>query len=496
MNSHVARADRTTANGSRNSGVHRNLIAGEWVEGEATVHNINPSDTNDIIGEYAQAGERQVADACAAAAAAFPRWSGQTAQHRADILDAIGTRILERHEALGTLLAREEGKPVREAVGEAKRAGHIFKFFAGETLRLGGEVMPRLRPGVSVGADRIPIGPVGLITPWNFPLAIPAWKIAPALAYGCTVVFKPANLVPACAHALAEIFHDAGLDGGEFNLVMGRGSSVGDGIANAPEIAGVSFTGSTEVGHGVARACMARNARVQLEMGGKNPIVILDDADLERSVEAAVVGAFFQTGQRCTASSRIIVTEGIHDRFVEALVKRVGELKIDSALLPDTDVGPAVDERQYRQDLDYIELGRSEATLACGGNMLERSTPGFYLEPTLFVDTHNDMRINREEMFGPIAGVIRAADYEEALQIANDTPYGLAAAICTNDARRMNDFRRRAAVGMVMCNMPTAGLDYHVPFGGVKASSYGTREQGTYAREFYTTVKTWYSYEG
>lgn len=496
MNSHVARADRTTANGSRNSGVHRNLIAGEWVEGEATVRNINPSDTNDIIGEYAQAGERQVADACAAAAAAFPRWSGQTAQHRADILDAIGTRILERHEALGTLLAREEGKPVREAVGEAKRAGHIFKFFAGEALRLGGEVMPRLRPGVSVGADRIPIGPVGLITPWNFPLAIPAWKIAPALAYGCTVVFKPANLVPACAHALAEIFHDAGLDGGEFNLVMGRGSSVGDGIANAPEIAGVSFTGSTEVGHGVARACMARNARVQLEMGGKNPIVILDDADLERSVEAAVVGAFFQTGQRCTASSRIIVTEGIHDRFVEALVKRVGELRIDSALLPDTDVGPAVDERQYRQDLDYIELGRSEATLACGGNTLERSTPGFYLEPTLFVDTHNDMRINREEMFGPIAGVIRAADYEEALQIANDTPYGLAAAICTNDARRMNDFRRRAAVGMVMCNMPTAGLDYHVPFGGVKASSYGTREQGTYAREFYTTVKTWYSYEG
>ncbi len=496
MSSNVSRTAHGADTGSCVSGVHRNLVAGEWIEGEATVRNVNPSDTNDVIGEYAQADERQAATACAAAVEAFPRWSGQTAQYRSDILDAIGTRILERHEALGTLLAREEGKPVREAVGEVKRAGHIFKFFAGEALRLGGEVMPRLRPGVSVGADRIPIGAVGLITPWNFPLAIPAWKIAPALACGCTVVFKPANLVPGCAHALAEILHDAGLDGGEFNLVMGRGPSVGDAIANAEGMAGVSFTGSTEVGHGVARACMARNARIQLEMGGKNPIVVLDDADLERAVDASVIGAFFQTGQRCTASSRIIVTEGIHDRFVDALIKRLGELKIDSALLPDTDIGPAVDERQYRQDLEYIELGRKEATLVCGGNPLERSTPGYYLEPALFIDTHNDMRINREEMFGPIACVIRATDYEHALRIANDTPYGLAAAICTNDARCMNDFRRRAAVGMVMCNMPTAGLDYHVPFGGVKASSYGTREQGTYAREFYTTVKTWYSYEG
>lgn len=496
MNTHVAGVRRAADSGSRKGAVHLNLIAGNWVEGEATVRNVNPSDTNDIVGEYAQASEEQVTAACAAAGEAFPHWSGQTAQYRADILDAIGARILEQRDALGELLAREEGKPVREATGEATRAGHIFKFFAGEALRLGGEVMPQLRAGVSVGADRTPIGPVGLITPWNFPLAIPAWKIAPALAYGCTVVFKPANLVPACAHALAEIFHEAGLDGGEFNLVMGRGSSVGDGIANAPEIAGVSFTGSTEVGHGVAKACMRRNARVQLEMGGKNPIVVLDDADLERAVESATVGAFFQTGQRCTASSRIIVTEGVHDRFVEMLVARLGQLKIDSALLQDTDIGPAVDERQYQQDLDYIEIGKSEAKLAFGGNVLTRSTPGFYVEPTLFVDTHNDMRINREEMFGPIATVIRAADYEEALQIANDTPYGLAAAICTRDARRMNDFRRRAAVGMVMCNMPTAGLDYHVPFGGVKASSYGTREQGTYAREFYTTVKTWYSHDG
>lgn len=496
MNSRTAHATRAPENGSRQGNVHRNLIAGEWVEGEATVRNVNPSDTNDVIGEYAQAGESQVASACAAAKEAFPRWSGQTAQYRADILDAIGTRILEQREPLGELLAREEGKPIREATGEAMRAGHIFKFFAGEALRIGGEVMPQLRPGVSVGADRIPIGPVGLITPWNFPLAIPAWKTAPALACGCTVVLKPANLVPGCAHALAEIFHDAGLDGGEFNLVMGRGSSAGNAIANAPGIAGVSFTGSTEVGHGVAQACVKRNARVQLEMGGKNPIVVLDDADLERAVEAATIGAFFQTGQRCTASSRIIVTEGVHDRFVDMLVERLGQLKIDSALLQDTDIGPAVDERQYQQDLDYIEVGKSEARLACGGNALTRSTPGFYVEPTLFVDTHNDMRINREEMFGPIAAVIRAADYEEALQIANDTPYGLAAAICTNDARRMNDFRRRAAVGMVMCNMPTAGLDYHVPFGGVKASSYGTREQGSYAREFYTTVKTWYSHEG
>ncbi len=491
----AARAGKKT-DASRSGSVHRNLIGGEWVEGESAVENINPSDTNDVIGTYAQASREQVADACRAAADAFPKWSGQTAQYRADILDAIGRRILEQKDELGELLAREEGKPVREAVGEAARAGHIFKFFAGEAIRLGGEVMPQLRPGISVGADRIPIGPVGMITPWNFPIAIPAWKMAPALAYGCTVVLKPANLVPGCAHALMEIFHECGLSNGEVNLLMGRGSTVGDGIANAKEIAGVSFTGSTEVGNGVARACVDRGARIQLEMGGKNPIVVLDDAELDRAVEAAVVGAFFQTGQRCTASSRMIVTDGIHDRFIDAVCKRLERLKVDSALLPDTDIGPAVDNNQYQQDLDYIELGRKEAKIAWGGRALERKTPGYYVEPTLFIDTHNDMRINREEMFGPIATVIRVGDYEEALQVANDTPYGLAASICTTDGRRMNDFRRRAAVGMVMCNLPTAGLDYHAPFGGVKASSYGTREQGTYAREFYTTVKTWYSWDG
>ncbi|WP_217987769.1 aldehyde dehydrogenase family protein [Halomonas salipaludis] len=481
---------------SFSNGAYNNFIGGEWVEGCNYIENINPSNTNDVIGVYSQASRDQVHDACKSAEAEFSVWSRQTAQYRANILDEIGQRILEKKEELGTLLAREEGKPIREAIGEAERAGHIFKFFAGEAIRLGGEVMSSLRTGISVGADRVPIGPVGIITPWNFPIAIPAWKIAPSLAYGCTVVFKPANLVPACAHALTEIFSKCGLNNGEFNLVMGNGSTVGETITSAREISGVSFTGSTDVGKSVSSSCVAHGARFQLEMGGKNPIVVLDDANIERAAEAAIIGAFFQTGQRCTASSRMIVTDGIHDKFIGVVKSKLDDLRIDSALLHDTDIGPAVDSRQYQQDLSYIEVGLSEAKLAWGGKCLERATPDFYIEPALFVETSNEMKINQEEVFGPIASVIRVSNYEEALHVANDTPYGLASSIFTENAKIMNDFRRRSEVGMVMCNLPTAGLDYHAPFGGVKASSYGAREQGTYAREFYTTVKTWYSYDG
>lgn len=475
-------------------GLHRNLIGGEWVGGGDAIDNINPSDTTDNIGSYAQASAAEVDTAISAAATAYRSWSARTAQERADVLDAAGTELLARQEELGTLLAREEGKPLGEAIGEAARTGRTFKYYAGEAIRLGGETLARMRPGIQVGADRVPIGPVGLITPWNFPLAIPGWKIAPALAYGCTVVFKPANLVPGSAHALAEILWRAGLDGGEFNLVMGRGSEVGDRIANASALAGVSFTGSTGTGARVGQACMQRGARVQLEMGGKNPIIVLDDADIEQAVKAATIGAFFQTGQRCTASSRIIVTDAIHDRFVDAMVAHLGTLRVDHALSHDTHIGPAVDQGQYEQDVEYIRIGREEgAEIAFGGGVLERETPGYFVSPTLFTGTRNDMRINREEMFGPIAGVIRANDYEEALAIANDTQYGLAASLCTRNASYMEDFRRRAEAGLVMFNLPTAGLDYHAPFGGTKASSYGTREQGTYAREFYTTVKTWYA---
>jgi len=473
-----------------------NLIGGEWVEGPSSTPKYSPSDTDDLVGEYAQASREQAEEAVAAAAHAFPAWSGATAQQRCDALDAIGSEILSRKQELGALLAREEGKAVSEAVGEAARAGYIFKFFAGEALRTGGEKYPSLRPGIRVDAEREPIGPVGLITPWNFPLAIPAWKIAPALAYGCSVVFKPASPVPACAVALAGIVQRAEIPEGAFNLVMGRGSVVGRVLAESESIAGVSFTGSCETGAEIAKSCAAHHARVQLEMGGKNPMLVLDDADLGIAVDATVKGAFFQTGQRCTASSRIIVTEGVHDRFVEALIERTSRLRVGHALDPETEIGPAVDAAQLQQDLDYIALGREEgANLAFGGRRLERDTPGYYIEPALFTESTNDMRINREEMFGPIAAVIRVRDYEEGVAVANDTPYGLAAGICTTSARLAADFRRRSSTGLVMVNLPTAGLDYHVPFGGTKASSYGPREQGTVAREFFTNWKTCYSYD-
>lgn len=476
------------------SGLHRLYIGGEWVEGAGVTRNINPSNLDDVIGAYAQADAELTGRAIAAARAAFPDWSRTTPQQRADILERVAGEILERREELGRLLSREEGKTLVEGVGEVTRAGQIFRFFAGEALRIPGERVESVRPGIRVDVVREPVGVVGLITPWNFPIAIPAWKIAPALAYGNCVVFKPADLVPGSAWALAEILSRAGLPDGAFNLVMGRGSVVGEAIVASPDVDAVSFTGSVEVGRRIAAACGAAMKRVQLEMGGKNPLVVLDDADLDNAVFCAVQGAFYSTGQRCTASSRLVVTEGIHDRFVEALVEATRSLVVDDALKQGTQIGPVVDEKQLEQDLRYLEIGRSEgARLVCGGERLQRETPGYYLSPALFVDTHNDMRINREEIFGPIASVIRVRDYEEALAVANDTVFGLSSGICTRSLKYAEHFKRHSQAGMAMVNLPTAGVDYHVPFGGRKGSSYGPREQGRYAVEFYTTVKTAYT---
>ena len=474
--------------------MHKNFIAGEWVAGAQTSPNINPSDTRDVIGEYAQASAQQVSDAIAAAHAAFPAWAAATPQQRADVLDSAGSEILARRNELGDLLAREEGKTLAEGVGEVVRAGQIFKFFGGEALRLGGEWLPSVRPGVGVEITREPLGVVGLITPWNFPIAIPAWKIAPALAYGNCVVFKPADAVPGSAWALSEILSRCGLPAGVFNLTMGRGAQIGSVLLEDPRVVAVSFTGSVATGQRVAQACVARGAKFQLEMGGKNPMVVLDDADLGVAVNCAVQSAFFSTGQRCTAASRIIVTEGIHDRFVAAMVERMKALKIDDARKPGTDIGPVVDERQLAQDLQYIDIGRGEgATLAAGGERLQRETPGHYLAPALFTDTHNAMRINREEIFGPVATVVRVKDYDEALATANDTAFGLSSGIVTTSLKQATHYKRHAQAGMVMVNLPTAGVDYHVPFGGRKGSSYGPREQGRYAAEFYTAVKTAYT---
>ncbi len=471
----------------------RNFIAGEWVSTDEVTKNINPSNTEEVIGTFPRASAKDAEKAIAAAKAAFHDWSRSGIQQRHDILKKIGDEILARKDELGRLLSREEGKTLPEGIGETVRAGQIFHFFAGECVRLAGEKLPSVRPGLEVEITREPVGVVGIITPWNFPIAIPAWKIAPALAYGNTVVFKPADLVPACAHALAEIIVNAGVPEGVFNLVMGRGSVVGEAILNSPDIAAVTFTGSVATGRKVAEACAASMKKYQLEMGGKNPMVILDDADLKTAVETSVNGAFFSTGQRCTASSRLIVQEGIHDRFVDAVTERLKGLVVDDAIKDGTHIGPVVDQNQLDQDLSYVKIGRDEgAELATGGELLNRGTPGFYLSPALFTGVDNSMRIAREEIFGPVAGVIRVKDYEEALSVANDTDFGLASGICTTSLKYASHFKRNSEAGMVMVNLPTAGVDYHTPFGGRKASSYGAREQGRYAVEFYTTVKTSY----
>ena len=447
-----------------------------------------------MVGRYARASKADAERAIAAAKAAFPAWSRSGIQQRHDILKKASDEILARKEELGRLLSREEGKMLAEGIGEATRAGQIFAFFAGETLRIAGELLPSVRPGIEVAIEREPVGVVGLITPWNFPIAIPAWKIAPALAFGNTVVFKPADLVPGCGWALVDILQRAGLPKGVLNLVMGKGSVVGQAILDSPDVAAISFTGSVETGKRVAKASAEHLRKFQLEMGGKNPLVVLDDADLKTAVEVAANGAFFSTGQRCTASSRLVVTEGIHDRFVGALVDRIKALNVDDAVKEGTHIGPVVDKTQLEQDEKYIGIGRDEgATLAWGGERLNRATPGFYLQPALFTETKPDMRINREEIFGPVASVIRVKDYDEALAVANDTPFGLSSGICTTSLKYATHFRRNSEAGMVMVNLPTAGVDYHVPFGGRKGSSYGSREQGRYAVEFYTTVKTTYT---
>ena len=470
-----------------------NYIGGQWVGASRTVANINPSDTSDVIGDYSQADDAQVSAALEAAESGFAAWSGSGVQQRFDVLDAIGTQILARKEELGTILSREEGKTLPEGIGEAARAGQIFKFYAGEVLRLTGEILPSTRPGIDVEICREPLGVIGVITPWNFPIAIPAWKIAPALAYGNSVIFKPASLAPGSAWALSEIISRAGLPDGAFQLLMGSGGTVGKALLDDSRVRGVSFTGSVGTGGLVASSMSARGAKFQLEMGGKNPLVVLDDADFDTAISCAVNGAFFSTGQRCTASSRLIVEAGIYDRFTEAMIEATGKLCVGNALDAETQIGPVVDQSQLDQNTDYLEIGKKEgANLAVGGERLSLSTDGFYMSPALFIDTDNAMRINREEIFGPVATIIKADDVDHAVEIANDTPFGLSAGICTQSLASATHFKRRSQAGMVMINLPTAGVDYHVPFGGTKGSSYGSREQGKYAAEFYTTVKTTY----
>jgi len=476
--------------------IFKNLIAGEWV-GDAGSENINPSNTADVIGVYAQGNAEDAKRAIAAAKAALPAWSRSGLLERHGVLSKAAHEIMARKDELGRLLSREEGKTLPEGIGEVIRASQLFEFFAGEALRLNGETIPSTRPGVGVEITREAVGVVGIITPWNFPIAIPTWKIAPALVHGNTVVIKPADLVPASTWAIVDILHRAGLPAGVLNLVMGRGSVVGQTMLESPDIDAITFTGSVNTGKRVAEASVKLMRKFQLELGGKNPTVVLDDADLKVAVESVANSAFFSTGQRCTASSRIIVTEGIHDKFVAALSERVRNLKVDDALKAGTDIGPVVDASQLKQDTDYIEIGKQEgAKLAVGGELVERETKGFYLQPTIFTEATNQMRISREEIFGPVASIIRVKDYDEALATANDTEFGLSAGIVTTSLKYATHFKRNVEAGMVMVNVPTAGVDPHVPFGGRKASSYGPKEQGTYAKDFFTQLKIAYTAAG
>ncbi|WP_414157467.1 aldehyde dehydrogenase family protein [Pseudomonas sp. BNK-15] len=474
--------------------MHKNLIAGQWYTGSGVRGNVNPSDLDDTVGLYAQASRDDTLVAIAAAQQAQPRWAACTPQQRADALDFIGSELLARREELGHLLSREEGKVRSEGIAEVTRAGQIFKYFAGEALRIRGEHLASTRPGIEVDIRRQPVGVVGIITPWNFPMAIPAWKIAPALAYGNSVLFKPADLVPGSAWALGEIISRAGLPDGTFNLLMGRGSVVGQALLENPLVNAISFTGSVDTGRLLMQTAGARFAKLQLEMGGKNPLLVMADADLDQAVQCAIQGAYYSTGQRCTASSRLIVEKAIYPAFTAALVEHLNHLRIGHALHADSQIGPVAEAAQLEQNLEYVATGRQEgARLIFGGERLQRDTAGHFMSPALFVDASAEMRIAREEIFGPVACVIPADNYEHALALANDSPFGLSAGICTTSLKHASHFKQHMQSGMVMVNTPTAGVDYHVPFGGCKGSSHGPREQGSYAAEFFTTVKTAYT---
>jgi aldehyde dehydrogenase (NAD+) len=470
-----------------------NYINGQWISGESTIPNINPSDTRETIGEFAQASVNQVEEAIDSAADAQKIWETSGLERRYNVLMSIGTALMDRSVELGELLCREEGKTLPEGKGEVYRAGQFFTYYAAEVLRQMGDICDSVRPGVEVQVTREPLGVVGIITPWNFPTALPCWKIAPAIAYGNGVVWKPANLTPASAAALMEIIADQDLPAGLVNMVLGAGRTVGEAIISSRGIDAITFTGSLATGKRIAMAAAENLTKVQMEMGSKNPLVVLDDADMDTAVACAIGGAFGSTGQKCTASSRIIVTEGIHDQFIEAVQAGMEKLVVGHALDTKSTIGPAVDGNQLEQNQRYLEIGKSEgAELLCGGEKLELKTPGHYMKPALFINGSNDMQINRDEVFGPITCVIKAGDSDEALSLANDTEFGLTSSVITESLSKASHFKKHAKTGCVMVNLPTSGTDYHVPFGGRKNSSFGSREQGSYAAEFYTQVKTTY----
>ncbi|WP_306150281.1 MULTISPECIES: aldehyde dehydrogenase family protein [unclassified Roseibium] len=470
-----------------------NFIAGAWVAGESEIENRNPSDLSDLVGIFTQASQGDLEAALAQAKQAQREWVAYGLERKQAVLMNIGNELMARAEELGTLLSREEGKPLAEGKGEVYRAGQFFTYYAAECLRQIGENADSVRAGVEIDVRREPVGVVAVISPWNFPTATASWKIAPALCYGNAVVWKPANVTPASAVALTEIIAKQDIPKGLFSLVMGSGRTVGQKLVESQVVDAISFTGSVPVGKSIATSAIQNLTKVQMEMGSKNALAVMEDADLDLAVTLALGGAFGGSGQKCTASSRLIVHDAIHDAFVDQLIAGAKAMKVGHALEEGTQMGPVVSDDQLQENLAYVELGRSEgAELACGGSRLERPHKGYYMSPGVFLNTTNNMRINREEMFAPLTSVIRVGSYDEALATVNDTNFGLTSGIVTRDLARATHFRRNARTGVVTVNLPTAGTDYHVPFGGRGDSSYGPREQGKAAAEFYTTVKTAY----
>jgi acyl-CoA reductase-like NAD-dependent aldehyde dehydrogenase len=475
----------------------KNFIGGQWVaalSGE-TFQNLNPADTRDVVGVFARSGQEDTRRAIDAAREAQPKWAAVPAPKRGEILFKAAQLLEARADAVSRDMTHEEGKTLPEAKAEVGRAINILRYFGGEGSRLCGEAIPSERPRVFIHTVKKPVGVVGLITPWNFPIAIPCWKLAPALIAGNGVVLKPSDLSPLCSLRLVEVLDEAGVTKGALNLVTGPGSKVGAELVVNPGVNAISFTGSEGTGTNIAIECAKRRARVQLEMGGKNPTIVLKDADIAEAVEVVTNAAFFSTGQKCTATSRIVVEEAILRPFTDALVERVKKMKVGNGMEPGIDMGPSVDESQLKTVLDYVEIARKEgAKIALGGQRLSVGAlgHGFFSAPAVVTDVRPDMRVAQEEIFGPVAAILPAKDLDDAVKIANGIRFGLSASICTRSLTAAFEFVNRIEAGLVMVNLPSAGVEYQVPFGGTKQSSMGMREQGSVAVDFYTEMKTVY----
>ena len=471
-----------------------NYINGEWVNG-STFENRNPANTDEVVGLMVKGSAKDVEAAADAAAAALPGWSAMAAPARGNLLFKVADILDRKFEQIAEDMTREEGKTFPEAKGEVRRSINIFRYFAGEGSRMPGMIVPSERDRVHMFALRKPIGVVGLITPWNFPSAIPAWKLAPALIAGNTVIMKPASVAPISAWRLIEACHEAGIPKGVVNFVAGSGGEIGNALVNAKPLKGISFTGSCEIGNWLHGEASKRRLRIQLEMGGKNPTIVLNDADFNSAVENTVNAAFFSTGQKCTATSRVIVEEGIYSKFVDALVERTKKLKVGNGMEPGIDIGPAVDEGQLNTNIKYMEIGKKEGGAPkIGGNRLAGAAydKGYFCEPTIFADVDKKMTLAQEEVFGPVLAVMPAKNFDHAMEIANDIPFGLSASIQTTNLSRTFDFVYKMEAGLLTVNLPSAGVEYQLPFGGTKDSSFGPKEQGPAALEFYSDYKTVY----